>query len=48
MTYAIATVAVIVIAIAYYLIGKSAGREECSKAISGLSIFQDDWANDDE
>ena len=48
MTYLIGSIALVVIAVAYYLIGKRAGEDECSKAISGLDIFDDDWASDSE
>ena len=47
MTYTIGIAAVVAIAILYYFVGRKAGREECSKAISGLSIFHDDWANNE-
>jgi len=46
MTYLIGTIAVASIAILYYFVGRKAGREECSKAISGLNIFEDDWVDD--
>ena len=44
MTYTIGIAAVVAIAILYYFVGRKAGREECSKALSGPNIFEDDWA----